>query len=254
MDPVMILSTGSVTESCVILLYCVISIVALFMCLPPSLPFFFSALVFIAVWFRLEAELFMTVSVLGVRSALLGLKLFRYLYSIGKVGFKEVGTGKSWDGRLGYNWKHILESDLQGLSHFEFLTPPYAVGLSIEHWTSATYCLDLQHLVSFLFWFCLQCLNLWWAPIHFSCALFWIGGKKKRKKKWLQASVHLSAASWSPSSTAGQLYYPPLIYSGRELRWMLPSPHHWHMHTADRAMNCRSLYSAVTASLWQRNW
>lgn len=38
MDPVMILSTGSVTESCVILLYCVISIVALFMCLPASLP------------------------------------------------------------------------------------------------------------------------------------------------------------------------------------------------------------------------
>lgn len=37
MAPAMILSAGSVTESCVILLYCVISIVALFMC--PSLAF-----------------------------------------------------------------------------------------------------------------------------------------------------------------------------------------------------------------------
>lgn len=52
---VMIISTGSVTESNVILLYCVISIVALFMCL---------SLVFTAVWFRPEAELFITVSVL----------------------------------------------------------------------------------------------------------------------------------------------------------------------------------------------
>lgn len=51
----MMISTGSVTESNVILLYCVISIVALFMCL---------SLVFTAVWFRPEAELFMTVSVL----------------------------------------------------------------------------------------------------------------------------------------------------------------------------------------------
>lgn len=63
--PVMILSAGSVTQSCVILLYCVFSIVALFMCL---------SLVFTAVWFRPEAELFMTVSVLGVRAVLLCLK------------------------------------------------------------------------------------------------------------------------------------------------------------------------------------
>lgn len=40
MAPVMILCAGSVTQSCVILSYCVISIVALFMCL---------SLVFIAV-------------------------------------------------------------------------------------------------------------------------------------------------------------------------------------------------------------
>lgn len=34
MAPVMILSAGSVTECCVILLHCVISIAPLFMCLP----------------------------------------------------------------------------------------------------------------------------------------------------------------------------------------------------------------------------
>lgn len=123
MAPVMILSAGLVTESCVILPYCVISIVALFMC---------PALVFIAVWLRPEAELFMTASVLGVRTALLCLKLLKYLYSKGKVEFKEAGAGSSWDGRLGYKWKHFLQTAHQGLSHFELLTPAHAVGLSFQ--------------------------------------------------------------------------------------------------------------------------
>lgn len=54
----------------------------------------------------------------GVRTALFCLKQLKHLYSIGKVEFKEAGAGNSWASRLGYKWKHFLQSVLQDFFPF----------------------------------------------------------------------------------------------------------------------------------------
>lgn len=52
------------------------------------------------------------------------------LIFISKQGeFEEPGSGKSSGGRLGYKWKHFVQTGLQGHFHSELLTPPRAAGL-----------------------------------------------------------------------------------------------------------------------------
>lgn len=52
-----------------------------------------------------------------------------------------------------------------------------------------------------------------------------LGVKKKKRKAagFLFTTLYCDHCVGEWRGTAGQLHYPPLIYSGREHRWMLPS-------------------------------
>lgn len=90
-----------------------------------------------------------------------------------------------------------------------------------------------SHVFSFLILFALSPMS---SHLFLLCSSF---GSTVNKKKRMAAgfcsplcSIMITCpVEWH--GTAGQLYYPPLICSGREHRLMLPSPLHWHLHTAD---------------------
>lgn len=178
------------------------------------------SLVFIGVWLRPGARLFVTVSVLGVRTALFCLKQLKHLYSIGKVEFKEAGAGNSWASRLGYKWKHFLQSVLQDFFPFRVV--------------NSTSC--CRSLFSALFFFHPLPQTVQAASNVFiflflsdsnqpgpSAFPFWIRREIRNGCRLLSTSRQHHdhcLAEWR--GTAGQLHYPPLIYGGREHRWMLP--------------------------------
>lgn len=92
---VMILSAGSAAQSCVILSYCLLSIVALFVYLSD-------------VGQRPEAELFMPGCPGGENCITVTERPNACFCSSEQVEFLEAGTGSSCGGRLGYKWKHFF--------------------------------------------------------------------------------------------------------------------------------------------------
>lgn len=116
---VMILSAGSATQSCVILLLSPLN----------------CGLVCVPLWCRTEAWGRAIHARLSWRWELHYCDWDRpntCFYSSEQVEFEEAGTGSGRGGRLGYKWKHFVYTAHQGLFRLGLLTPPNNIGLSFQ--------------------------------------------------------------------------------------------------------------------------
>lgn len=122
-----------------------------------------------------------------------------------KVEFAEAGTGNSWGGRLGYKWKHFVQTARQGLFHLELLTPPHGVGLSFQ-----------LHL----FILCHKLFLLTTSASNISRSLF-LFCKVSHQPIPFALLCMSSRVTWC-SRTATAALSSAVIYGGRQHRWMLP--------------------------------